>query len=498
MLAQMARTSDAGYAVANDDDVPRFHRAKVITLSCLGHHRLIAGLSLFHPVCPASCSYICLRMNQYQKVAFHTLGCKLNFSETSTVARQFTEAGYARVEVEDRPDIFVLNTCSVTDQADKKCREFVRKAARLNPEGKVVVIGCYAQLKPQEIAAIPGVSLVLGANEKFDILSFTEGLGADERGVVHAGEIKEVRHFVPSFSQGDRTRTFLKVQDGCNYFCAFCTIPLARGRSRSATVAETVIEARKAADMGAKEIVLTGVNIGDFGTAHGETLLDLVRALDGVEGVERFRISSIEPNLLSDEIIRFVAASQKFVPHFHIPLQSGSDDILKLMRRRYLSDLYRNRVDRILALMPDACIGVDVITGFPGETEERFLETFQFLNKLPVAYLHVFTYSERPDTTALRIKEVVPVGVRQQRTKQLRILSEKKKRAFYSGFQGQTRPVLFEAEQDEGHMFGFTDNYIKVRIPFQPELVNRIAHAIPDSLHPDGFFNGKILTPSPA
>jgi len=430
-------------------------------------------------------------MNQYQKVAFHTLGCKLNFSETSTVARQFTEAGYARVEVEDRPDIFVLNTCSVTDQADKKCREFVRKAARLNPEGKVVVIGCYAQLKPQEIAAIPGVSLVLGANEKFDILSFTEGLGADERGVVHAGEIKEVRHFVPSFSHGDRTRTFLKVQDGCNYFCAFCTIPLARGRSRSATVAETVIEARKAVDMGAKEIVLTGVNIGDFGTAHGETLLDLVCALENVEGIERFRISSIEPNLLTDDIIRFAAASQKFVPHFHIPLQSGSDDILKLMRRRYLSDLYRNRVESILALMPDACIGVDVITGFPGETEERFLETFQFLNELPVGYLHVFTYSERPDTTAIRIKEIVPVAERQQRTKQLRILSEKKKRAFYARFEGQARLVLWEAEREEDFMHGFTDNYIKVRIPFNPALVNRIAPAVLGRLHGDGFFVGE-------
>jgi len=486
----MSRGGNAGNSIADNDDVARVHGAKVQMRACL---RAVVWMQFGLRVLPQR-PYLWAAMNQFQKVAFHTLGCKLNFSETSAIARQFTDAGYARVEVEDRPDVFVLNTCSVTDQADKKCREFVRRASRLNPAAHVVVIGCYAQLKPTEIAAIPGVSLVLGANEKFDILSFTQHLDPEAQGVVHAGEIRDVKHFVPSFSHGDRTRTFLKVQDGCNYFCAFCTIPLARGRSRSASVADTLAEAHKAAAAGAKEIVLTGVNIGDFGTAKGESLLDLVRALDAVPGVERFRISSIEPNLLTDDIIRFTDASQKFVPHFHIPLQSGSDEILKLMRRRYLSDLYRNRVMSILALMPDACIGVDVITGFPGETDERFLETFQFLNELPVAYLHVFTYSERPDTTALRITELVPVAVRQQRTKQLRILSEKKKRAFYSRFEGQTRPVLFEAEQEEGHMHGFTDNYIKVRIPYRADLVNHIALTTLRSIHPDGYFQAEVHT----
>jgi threonylcarbamoyladenosine tRNA methylthiotransferase MtaB len=443
---------------------------------------------------PFGTPYLCRPMNQFPKVAFHTLGCKLNFSETSAIAKQFAEAGFARVESEERPDIFVLNTCSVTENADRKCRDFVRRAARLNPSGKVIVIGCYAQLKPTEIAAIPGVSLVLGANEKFDILRLLQEGAADGAGEVRAGEIKEVKHFVPSFSSNDRTRTFLKVQDGCNYFCAFCTIPLARGRSRSASVAETLAEARKAAAAGAKEIVLTGVNIGDFGHGTDETLLDLLRELDNIESVERFRISSIEPNLLSDDIIRFAAASRAFVPHFHIPLQSGSDDILRLMRRRYLSDLYKNRVEHILRLMPDAAIGVDVITGFPGETEERFLETYEFLNQLPVAYFHVFTYSERPNTTAIRINEVVPKDLREKRTKQLRILSEKKKRAFYERFAGQTRPVLFEADQDEGFMFGFTDNYLKIRIPFQPELINRVESVQLGRLHPDGFFEGERQT----
>ncbi|MDG1675565.1 MAG: tRNA (N(6)-L-threonylcarbamoyladenosine(37)-C(2))-methylthiotransferase MtaB, partial [Flavobacteriales bacterium] len=333
-----------------------------------------------------------------RKAAFHTLGCKLNFSETSTLARQLGEAGYARVHLDDAPDVVVINTCSVTDHADAKCRNAVRRAMQSNPEAFVVVVGCYAQLKPSEITQIEGVDLVLGAGEKFNLAEHLEGASKGEEARALAGEIKEVRDFVPGFSSGDRTRTFLKVQDGCNYFCAFCTIPLARGRSRSATVADTVREAQKAVAAGAKEIVLTGVNIGDFGTAHGETLLDLIQALDGLDGVTRFRISSIEPNLLTDEIIAFVGQSERFQPHFHIPLQSGSDNILSAMRRRYRTELYRNRIARIRELMPEASIGVDVIVGFPGETDEEFMATVDFIKSLEISYLHVFTYSERPNT----------------------------------------------------------------------------------------------------
>lgn len=366
-------------------------------------------------------------MNQFKKIAFHTLGCKLNFSESSSLARQFGERGYARVEMEENPDVLVINTCSVTDQADKKCRNIVSRAIRNNPGVFVAVVGCYAQLKPEDIAAIPGVNLVLGAGEKFNLPAHVERHRNEEKTVIHQGEIKDVKTFIPSFSAGDRTRTFLKVQDGCNYFCAFCTIPLARGRSRSASVAETLIEAKKAADSGAKEIVLTGVNIGDFGTSHQETLLDLIRELDKIDGVERFRISSIEPNLLTDDIINFVAESKKFMPHFHIPLQSGCDEILQAMRRRYRTDLYQRRIEKIIQLIPNACIGVDVITGFPSESDDRFTITREFLMSLPVAYLHVFTYSERDNTTALRIADVVPMEKRHERTKLLRFISEKRR-----------------------------------------------------------------------
>ena len=413
-------------------------------------------------------------MNQYKKVSFHTLGCKLNFSETSTIARQFTEAGYAKVEMEENPDVLVINTCSVTDAADQKCRNIVRRAIRQNPEVFVAVIGCYAQLKPQEIAAIEGVNVVLGANEKFNIVQHVEQLHQEPKGVVLSGEIKDVKAFIPSFSQGDRTRTFLKVQDGCNYFCAFCTIPLARGRSRSASIAETLDQAKAAVALGAKEIVLTGVNIGDFGTANGETFLDLIKAMDSLDGVDRFRISSIEPNLLSDEIIHFVAQSKKFMPHFHIPLQSGSDAVLQKMRRRYRTDLYRQRIASIKSLMPNACIGVDVIVGFPGESNELFDETHRFLAELDISYLHVFTYSERPNTTALRIQEVVPMELRHERNKRLRILSEKKKRAFAEAHIGSTSTVLWEESQQEGYMNGFTANYIKVRKPYNSDSANLI------------------------
>lgn len=416
-------------------------------------------------------------MNQFHKVAFYTLGCKLNFAETSTLARQFEEAGYARVEWEEQPDVLVINTCSVTDQADKKCRNIVSRAVRMNEHVFVAVVGCYAQLKPQEIAAIPGVSVVLGANEKFNILQHIANGGAGS-GKIIAGEIKEVRDFVPSFSAGDRTRTFLKVQDGCNYFCAFCTIPLARGRSRSATISSTLNSAKQAIDTGAKEIVLTGVNIGDFGTPNGETFLDLIQGLDKLKGVERFRISSIEPNLLTNDIIDFVAHSATFVPHFHIPLQSGSDTILQAMRRRYRTALYKDRVEHIRRAMPHACIGVDVITGFPGETEALFLETVSFLESLDIAYLHVFTYSERANTTALRISDTVPMVERHRRTTILRQLSDKKKRAFYLTHKNSVQTVLWESAEDDGWMYGFTENYLKVKKPWKPELSNTLENVL--------------------
>ncbi|WP_460984633.1 tRNA (N(6)-L-threonylcarbamoyladenosine(37)-C(2))-methylthiotransferase MtaB [Spirosoma fluminis] len=423
-----------------------------------------------------------------KKVAFYTLGCKLNFSETSTLARLMEQQGYQRVEFSQQPDIFIINTCSVTDNADKKCRKIVREAQKINPDGYVAILGCYAQLKPTEIAEIPGVDAVLGAAEKFrlhELLPTFEKVSAGERAQVFNSPIEHAIEYHASYSLNDRTRTFLKVQDGCDYPCAYCTIPLARGKSRSDSVENVVRAAREIAGRGrsagaVKEIVLTGVNIGDFGLVEGdggiahrqETFLDLIQALDEVEGIERFRISSIEPNLLTDEIIAFVAQSKRFVPHFHIPLQSGSNRVLGLMRRRYKRELYADRVARIKGLMPNACIGVDVIVGHPGETDELFKETYLFLNELPISYLHVFTYSERPNTTALSIKPVVPGSVRADRSKMLHILSDKKRRAFYDSQLGSQATVLFEEDVQEGLMQGFTENYVRVVAKYDPLRIN--------------------------
>ncbi len=413
-------------------------------------------------------------MSQYKKVAFYTLGCKLNFSETSTIARNFENQGFAKVDFTDRPDIFVINTCSVTDNADKKCRQIVKKALKINPEAFVTMIGCYAQLKPDEISHIPGVDLVLGANEKFNILDHIEDIEKKDSAAVINTNIKETTDFVPSFSMGDRTRSFLKVQDGCDYFCSFCTIPLARGKSRNASIDETITEANKIAKTDIKEVVLTGVNIGDFGQGNTESFYDLVLALDNVKGIERFRISSIEPNLLNNDIINFVATSKRFLPHFHIPLQSGSNKMLKAMRRKYLRELYSDRVETIKTLMPDTCIGVDVIVGFPGETDQEFMETVNFLKDLDISYLHVFTYSERANTTARKMAASVPIATRRERSKQLHILSNKKKRAFYERQLGKTKKVLFEGEENEGVMYGFTENYVKVKTTFDEKLINTI------------------------
>ena len=438
----------------------------------------------------ADCTFAAMVLGH--KAAFHTLGCKLNFSETSTLARQLAEAGYARVHIDDAPDVVVINTCSVTDHADAKCRNAVRRAMQSNPDAFVVVVGCYAQLKPAEIADIDGVDLVLGAGEKFNLADHLASASKGDEAKAIAGEIKEVRDFIPGFSSGDRTRTFLKVQDGCNYFCAFCTIPLARGRSRSANVADTVAQARKAVEAGAKEIVLTGVNIGDFGTAHGESLLDLAKALDNLDGVERFRISSIEPNLLEDDLIDFVTASKKFQPHFHIPLQSGSDDVLAAMRRRYRTELYASRIQRIREKMPHASIGVDVIVGFPGETDALFLETVDFIKSLDVSYLHVFTYSERPNTTALRIDEVVPVPVRKERNKTLRNVSLKVQRAHYESHLQDALPVLFEEAEEDGLRMGYTPNYIRVAVPSAEVQGNSIRSVRLDRIDPLGWVHGSL------
>ncbi|MDP4662994.1 MAG: tRNA (N(6)-L-threonylcarbamoyladenosine(37)-C(2))-methylthiotransferase MtaB [Salibacteraceae bacterium] len=431
-------------------------------------------------------------MNPYKTVAFYTLGCKLNFSETSTIARLFEQGGYAKVDFDDRPDIYIINTCSVTDHADKKCRNLVRRAKSKNPDAFIAVVGCYAQLKPEEIANIEGVNVVLGANEKFNILAYLDKQPENGKAHIENGHIKEVKEFIPSYSANDRTRTFLKVQDGCDYFCSFCTIPLARGRSRNQTVAETVKVAQEVAETGVKEVVLTGVNIGDFGQGKSESFLELITALDEVAGIDRFRISSIEPNLLNDEIIDFVSTSKRFVPHFHIPLQSGSDAMLQNMRRRYLTPLYRERIERIKAKMPNACIGVDVIVGFPGETDEEFMKTVDFIKSLDVSYLHVFTYSERANTTALRIDEVIPMQVRQERNKTLTNLSLKKKRAFYETQVGSTHPVLWEAADNEGMMHGFTENYVKVQKPFDEKSINAIEHVVLQEIDRSGLVSAGI------
>lgn len=415
-----------------------------------------------------------------KKVAFYTLGCKLNFSETSTIARSFKNEGFERVEFEEVADIYVINTCSVTENADKRFKTIVKQAQKANEDAFMVAVGCYAQLKPEELAEVDGVDLVLGATEKFKITDYLNDLSKNDLGEVHSCEINEADFYVGSYSIGDRTRAFLKVQDGCDYKCTYCTIPLARGISRSDTLENVLKNATEISKQGIKEIVLTGVNIGDYGKGefgnkkHKHTFLELVQALDGVDGIERLRISSIEPNLLKNETIDFISESSTFVPHFHIPLQSGSNDILKLMRRRYLKELYVERIMRIKTKMPHACIGVDVIVGFPGETEERFLETYNFLANLDISYLHVFTYSERDNTVASTLSDIVPKNIRAKRSKMLRSLSVKKRRAFYESQLNTVRNVLFEAENKQGYIQGFSDNYVKIKVPWNPALVNTI------------------------
>lgn len=413
-----------------------------------------------------------------KQVAFYTLGCKLNFSETATIARDFSQENFERVDFEGFADIYVINTCSVTDNADKKFKGLVKKALQQNPKAFVAAIGCYAQLQPAELATIDGVDLVLGATEKFKLTAYLNDLSKKEQSEIHACEIDEADFYEGGFSLGDRTRSFLKVQDGCDYKCAYCTIPKARGISRSDRLENVVANAQNIAEQGIREIVLTGVNIGDYGKGefgnkkHEHTFLELVQALDRVAGIERIRISSIEPNLLKHETIDFVAGSQRFVPHFHIPLQSGSDPLLKKMKRRYLTGLYKERVAKIKQVMPDACIGVDVIVGFPGETEDYFLDTFRFLEQLPISYLHVFTYSERPNTEAVLLQNPVPKHIRNKRSKVLRALSAKKRHQFYESQLGKEVSVLFENENKKGYIQGFSTNYVKVRAPWNPGWVN--------------------------
>lgn len=438
-------------------------------------------------------------MENRKKVAFYTLGCKLNFSETSTIARNFQDEGFDRVDFEEVADIYVINTCSVTENADKQFKQVVKKAMKLNEKAFVAAVGCYAQLKPEELAAVDGVDLVLGATEKFKITDYINDLSKNDFGEVHSCEIAEADFYVGSYSIGDRTRAFLKVQDGCDYKCTYCTIPLARGISRSDALENVLKNAYEISQQGIKEIVLTGVNIGDYGKGefgnkkHEHTFLDLVKALDEVEGIERLRISSIEPNLLKNETIEFVSNSRTFVPHFHIPLQSGSNDILKLMKRRYQREVYTERVNTIRKVMPHACIGVDVIVGFPGETDEHFLETYHFLNELNISYLHVFTYSERDNTEAATMEGVVPSNVRAKRSKMLRGLSVKKRRAFYESQIGTNRTVLFESENKEGYIQGFTENYVKVKTPWNPELVNTLQEINLTRIDEDGSVRMEFL-----
>lgn len=425
-------------------------------------------------------------------IAFHTLGCKLNFSESSTIARQAVGEGFELADFDQGADIFVINTCSVTENADRKTKRVVKQAKRTNPNASVVIIGCYAQLKPKEISEIPGVDMVLGAAEKFQLMSHLHEIRERREVIIHNANIKETRDFVPGYSFGDRTRSFLKVQDGCDYFCSFCTIPLARGSSRSQTILETIKVAREVAATEVREVVLTGVNIGDFGLQHNETFFDLVMALDLVDGIDRFRISSIEPNLLEDRIIQFVSRSKRFVPHFHVPLQSGSDEILQKMRRKYPKQLYAKRVDAIKTAMPHACIGVDVIVGFPGETEEQFMETYAFLRDLNISYLHVFPYSERPNTTAKKLPGKVNHQEKERRTSMLRILSEKKRLAFYREHLNTTRSVLFEEEEREGKMYGFTDNYIRIEMTYNADWVNKLVKIELTGLLPNGHVAGEL------
>ena len=445
-------------------------------------------------------------MTSAKKVAFYTLGCKLNFSETSTIARDFSSEGFERVDFSEKADIYVINTCSVTENADKRFKSIVKQAQKVNEDAFVAAIGCYAQLKPEELADVDGVDLVLGATEKFNITSYINDLldnpeqRSNDGAQIHSCEIEDADFYVGSYSIGDRTRAFLKVQDGCDYKCTYCTIPLARGISRSDTLENVLFNAAEISKKDIKEIVLTGVNIGDYGKGefgnkkHEHTFFELCQALDTVEGIERLRISSIEPNLLKNETIDFVAQSKSFVPHFHIPLQSGSDTLLKLMKRRYMSGLYVDRVSRIKTVMPNACIGVDVIVGFPGETEELFLETYNFLNELDISYLHVFTYSERENTAAASMEGVVPKKTRAKRSKMLRGPSAKKRRAFYESQLGNTLTVLFEGENKEGYIHGFTENYVKVKTPWNPGLVNTLHKVILTKIDDDGMVRFEIAT----
>jgi len=438
-------------------------------------------------------------MTATKKVAFYTLGCKLNFSETSTIARSFSCEGFDRVDFKDKADIYVINTCSVTENADKRFKTIVKQAQKANPEAFVMAIGCYAQLKPQELADVDGVDIVLGATEKFKITDYINDLSKNDLGEIHCCEIEEANFYVGSYSIGDRTRAFLKVQDGCDYKCTYCTIPLARGISRSETLPNLIAYATEISAKGIKEIVLTGVNIGDYGKGefgnknHEHTFFELCEALDQVPGIERLRISSIEPNLLKNETIEFVAQSKSFVPHFHIPLQSGSDDILRSMRRRYGSELYTDRIARIRGVMPNACIGVDVIVGYPGETEEHFLTTYNFLAQLDISYLHVFTYSERDNTPAAYMNGAVPKNIRSKRSKMLRGLSVKKRRAFYESQLGTTGTVLFEGGNKEGYIHGFTENYVKVKAHWDPELVNTLHKVELTEIDMDGLVRFEFI-----
>jgi len=432
-------------------------------------------------------------MNLQKKVAFYTLGCKLNFSETSTIARSFQDKDFTRVDFNEKADIYVINTCSVTDNADKRFKTIVKSALKQNDKAFLIAIGCYAQLKPEELSKIDGVDLVLGATEKFKVTDYINDLSKNEIGEVHSCEIEDANFYEGSYSIGDRTRAFLKVQDGCDYKCTYCTIPLARGISRSDTLENVLLNAIRISKQGIKEIVLTGVNIGDYGKGefgnkkHEHTFFELVKGLDKVEGIHRLRISSIEPNLLKNETIDFVANSNSFVPHFHIPLQSGSDTMLQKMKRRYLRKTYTDRVDKIKQVMPNACIGVDVIVGFPGETDEHFLETYNYLNELDISYLHVFTYSERPNTEAVLLDGIVPKNIRHKRSKMLRGLSVKKRRAFYENQLGNQLTVLFESENKEGYIQGFTENYVKVKTPWNPELVNTLHNIQLTTIDEDGL-----------
>lgn len=424
--------------------------------------------------------------------SFYTLGCKLNFSETSTISRDLEEEGYAKIDFELGADIYVINTCSVTDQADKKCRNIVRKALKYNPNAFIVVIGCYAQLKPEEISRIEGVDLVLGAQEKFNISNYLKDTVKKKKPVLLNQPIKNVKTFYPGYSVGDRTRSFFKVQDGCNYFCSFCTIPLARGKSRSGTISQTIDKAKEIGNSEVKEVVLTGINLGDFGHGTKENFYQLINELEELNSISRFRISSIEPDLLSEEIIEFVNSSEKFVPHFHIPLQSGSNFLLKKMRRKYNTDLYSSRIKLIKKLMPHACIGVDVIVGFPGETEEEFNKTIDYIKSLRVSYLHVFTYSERANTNAPKMNEIVPMEIRRKRSKQLRILSLKLKLQFYNENIGYMGKVLFESKEDN-FLIGFTENYLKVKIPFKPKMINTIQEVRIEKISSDIEAYGSIV-----